>query len=90
VSDNDKGLYRKFDVQRTDGKSEKGQKHYRCRYFVLDLDHDKYAIPALRAYAGACGVEFPELARDLFQVAATPKPGMIADVIMREEDGSGT
>ncbi len=45
-----KGLYEKFRVERTDGRSEPGEKHEGCEYFVLDLDHDPHAIPALKAY----------------------------------------
>ena len=63
--DSKRGLYRKFTVRRTDGKSEYGGKHYECSYFVLDLDHDKHAIPALLAYAESCKDEYPELAEDL-------------------------
>jgi hypothetical protein len=32
---------------------------------VLDLKHDRFAGPALRAYADACEAEYPLLARDL-------------------------
>ena len=32
-------------------------------YFVLDIEHDKYALPAMRAYADAVQDEFPELAQ---------------------------
>lgn len=63
--DNDKGLYRKFHVYRADGSSDPGGKHEHCEYFVLDLTHDKHAIPALRAYAESCKEEYPELAYDL-------------------------
>ena len=55
----------KFYVERSDGQSEQGEKHDGCEYFVLDLDHDPYAIPALKAYAEACRDEYPHLARDL-------------------------
>lgn len=68
MSDKDKkrGLYRKYDIKRTDGSSEPPYgKHANCRYFVLDLDHDKFALPALRAYANHCRHEFPQLAADL-------------------------
>jgi hypothetical protein len=60
-----KGLYNKFTVTRTDGRSEPGEKHDGCDYFVLDLTHDKFAIPALKAYAKACNSEYPLLADDL-------------------------
>ena len=59
------GLYNKFRVERTDGKSERGEKHDNCEYFVLDLDHDKHSVKALKAYAKSCRKEFPKLAEDL-------------------------
>lgn len=70
------GIYRKFDIRRTDGSSEPGRKHERCSYFVLDLEHDPFAKPALEAYAAACEATFPELARDLRRIArATASDG---------------
>lgn len=58
-----RGLYEKFIVRR---KSRAAQsQHEVCDYFVLDLDCDKYALPALRAYADACRIEYPRLAEDL-------------------------
>lgn len=67
MSEDDKtaGLYNKFIVYRADGSSEAGAKHDGCDYFVLDPGHDKFAIPALLAYAAACEREFPVLAADL-------------------------
>jgi len=50
-SQKQKGLYNKFIVARTDGKSEPGGKHEHCHYFVLDVDHDPGAVPALEAYS---------------------------------------
>ena len=69
MSDKNKGLYNKFVVRRTDGSSEQGGKHEHCDYFVLDLSHDKHAIPALRAYAESCEPEYKALADDLFLIA---------------------
>lgn len=63
--DETEGLYQKFWVSRTDGSSLPGEKHEKCRYFVLDLVHDEHAPAALRAYAGSCAEEYPELAADL-------------------------
>lgn len=60
-----RGLYRKFNVSRADGRSEPGEKHGGCEYFVLDLHCDHYAIPALKAYEKACKKKFPSLAMDL-------------------------
>ena len=51
--DRDVGLYRKFEVHRTDGRDAPGEKHAGCRYFVLDLEHDGLASTALTAYADA-------------------------------------
>ena len=59
------GIYRKFTVIRTDGSSEQGGKHEYCSYFVLDWEHDPFAVPAALAYASACEATYPELAKDL-------------------------
>lgn len=37
ISDKDRGLYVKFHVERTDGRSAQGEKHHGCQYFVLDV-----------------------------------------------------
>lgn len=71
VADN-RGVYQKFTVTRTDGSDEFGGKHYGCNYFVLDLAHDKHARAALLAYAASCAKERPELARDLRKLARAP------------------
>ena len=65
MGDRTRGLYDKFFVSRTDGTSRVGGKHNKCRYFVLDLDHDPHAMPALAAYADACRETHPLLAADL-------------------------
>lgn len=69
MSDRNKGLYNKFKVERTDGKSAPGEKHHGCEYFVLDLTHDPYALAAIRAYAEECRKEYPFLADDLLDMA---------------------
>ena len=63
--DYNKGLYNKFKVERTDGQSAPGKKHARCRYFVIDVDHDQFSPVALQAYASACREQFPKLAADI-------------------------
>jgi hypothetical protein len=78
-ADTGRGLYRKFIVERTDGSSASGGKHEHCRYFVLDLDHDRHAPAAIRAYADSCRSEYPALAADLDRAcppapAAAPAP----------------
>jgi hypothetical protein len=40
-------------------------KHEQCRYFVLDLDHDRHARAALWGYLSSCAAEYPALAADL-------------------------
>ncbi len=70
-----KGVYRKFEVRRTDGRDAPGEKHDGCSYFVLDLVHDKHAIPALKAYAKSCRREFPALAKDLNWALSTQHVG---------------
>jgi hypothetical protein len=59
------GLYRKFEVTRTDGSSAPGGKHHGCEYFVLDMTHDPFAKPAAAAYADACEPEYASLAADM-------------------------
>lgn len=68
MGDKTKGLYNKFIVLRTDGKSEEGQKHHGCQYFVLDINHDPHAKAAILAYANSCEQEYPLLATDLRKI----------------------
>lgn len=65
MGDKTRGMFHKFNVSRTDGSSAIGGKHEGCSYFVLDMTHDPYAIPAIKAYADSCEAEYPLLARDL-------------------------
>lgn len=69
VSDKDQhfGLYRKYHVERIDGSSMPGGKHEHCRHYVLDIDHDPFAVEAMQAYAAACAPFYPELAKDLHE-----------------------
>ena len=71
TDDKTRGLYRKYDVRRTDGSSGPGGKHARCAYFVLDLEHDEFAMAALKAYAKACRESHPGLAEDIERIVAT-------------------
>ena len=61
MTDRLKGLYNKFTVTRNDNS----EKHANCSYFVIDLEHDKFAIPALQAYKEACSSDYPKLSSDL-------------------------
>ena len=58
-------VYDKFTVTRTDGKDGPGDKHDGCDYFVLDVTHDPYALPALSRYATVCRGTHPKLADNL-------------------------
>lgn len=62
MNDQERGLYGKYRVSRIEDPTGK---HKDCEYYVLDLVHDKYAMAALAAYAGACRQEFPLLSFDL-------------------------
>jgi hypothetical protein len=85
-----RGIYAKFRVERTDGKSAPGEKHDGCEYFVLDRTHDRFAAAALRAYAEACRDEYPQLAADLLadpRVAASrPLPDTIQARELTEDE----
>lgn len=69
--DKARGAYDKFRVIRRDGSCGPGGKHEHCDWWVLDLQHDPFAVPALRAYAAACRAEYPLLAEDLDAKLAT-------------------
>ena len=79
MGDPTRGLFDKFIVSRVDGTSEPGAKHDGCRYFVLDLTHDKFSDAAILAYADACRDEYPLLARDLYQSALVAPDSAPAD-----------
>jgi hypothetical protein len=49
----DEGLHAKYEVRRTDGRDGPGGPHEECFLFILDVDHDPLAVPALRTYAEA-------------------------------------
>lgn len=78
------GVYRKFDVRRTDGSSEPGEKHHGCEYFVLDVTHDPHARAALAAYASAVEATHPTLAadmRDRYGLAQQPSPDRMREAL---------
>ena len=70
MPDVNRGVYKKFRVERTDGQSAPGEKHHDCEYFVLDTIHDPYARAALLAYAFACEERYPMLAADARRMAS--------------------
>lgn len=74
MTDQKRGIYGKFHIERTNGSSAPGGKHEHCAYFVLDLEHDDFALPALAAYAAACRKEYPQLARDIDTIIEAQRP----------------
>ena len=71
MNDAARGIYKKYRVYR---ENDPRGKHNDCDYFVLDLVHDKFAWPALVAYASSCQAEYPELAKDLWSEIGTRAP----------------
>ena len=69
------GLYRKYDVRRTDGSDHPGGRHHGCRYLVLDLDHDPEARQAALEFARLVRDERPQVARDLAVLIGTLRAG---------------
>jgi len=68
--DREKGLYGKFNVHRNDGRDAPGGDKAGAHYYVLDLTHDPFALPALAVYAYMCRNAFPPLAADLWAYLA--------------------
>lgn len=60
--DRNRGLYDRYRVERL---IDPHGIHTSCPYFVLDLRHDRFSVPAIEAYIKACEQEYPKLARDL-------------------------
>ena len=73
MGDPSRGLYNKFRVERTDGSSVIERKHFGCNYFVLDVTHDPFTLPALESYASACEVDYPLLAADIRGLVAAKR-----------------
>lgn len=65
MSDEERGLYQKYEVQRLNDATGK---HDYCSYFVLDPGHDSFAKYALLAYSIACREKYPALADDLLDM----------------------
>ena len=70
----DAGVYRKFEVRRTDGRDGPGGDRQDAEYFVLDVVHDKFAKAALLSYSYACRTEYPKLAEDMVRRYNLPQP----------------
>ena len=66
LDDRERGMYGKYRVKKL---GDAAGKHSECAYFVLDVTHDPFAIPALIAYAEACRKSHPLLSADLLRMA---------------------
>lgn len=70
MSDKDRGVYRKYHVERLN--DDEG-KHDNCFFFVLDPRHDPIAAVALRTYARVAKSHgYDTLAADLFSKVTSP------------------
>lgn len=79
------GLFEKFRVQRLDGSDCGGGKHYGCKYFVLDLDHDQHAPAAMQAYAASCRETHPQLTADIDKQYPPAAPVALSDATDNEQ-----
>ena len=61
-NDHLEGLYPKWTVNR---RGDLEGKHRLCEVFVLDWNHDPFAVSAALAYVAVCQSEYPLLASDL-------------------------
>ena len=77
MNDKFKGLYAKYHIERI---NDPNGKHDDCFFFVLDINHDVYALIELKAYASACKKYYPQLSEDLSHAIATEE-------IKREQTG---
>lgn len=75
IDDRKRGLYQRYTVKRVDGSSLPLGRHHHCHYFVIDLNHDIYAGPALEAYADRCIDQYPLLAKDLYELVKIYEDG---------------
>lgn len=64
VPGKDRGLEKRYEVKRL---NDPAKKHKDCKYFVLDPQHDKYALPALKGYAQSVLFEYPTLGREILE-----------------------
>ena len=64
------GLYKKFEVQRTDGRDQPGGDRTGAEYIVLDLTYCPFARAAALAYADKMARIYPQAADELRAVVA--------------------
>lgn len=63
--DKKRGVYKRYEVKRL---NDLDGKHDDCFLFVLDIDHDPFAVPALNSYIDACEHDYELLAHSLTHV----------------------
>ena len=68
------GLYKKFNVSRTDGRDQPGGDRAGAEYIVLDLTYCPFARAAALVYADKMAVDYPQAAAELREVIAALPP----------------
>ena len=68
------GLYKKFEVHRTDGRDQPGGDRAGAEYIVLDLTHCQFARAAALVYADKMARIYPQAADELRAVIAALPP----------------
>lgn len=68
------GLYKKFEVNRTDGRDQPGGDRTGAEYIVLDLTYCPFARAAALAYADKMAADYPQAAAELQAVIAALPP----------------
>lgn len=68
------GLYKKFEVHRTDGRDQPGGDRAGAEYIVLDLTYCPFARAAALAYADKMAADYPQAAAELRAVIAALPP----------------
>lgn len=91
MSKTEEGAYRKYQVERVDGRDKPGGDKENARYFVLDYVNDPHAMKALRAYIDSVWDDNPRLGLDLqnevadVRLAAMEARGFTLPDLNREE-----
>lgn len=73
------GLYRKFEVHRTDGRDQPGGDRHGAQYFVLDLTYCPYARRAASVYADNIAGQYPQVADEMRAMLAALPPAPAPD-----------
>ncbi len=82
MSKKDIGMTDRYKVSRLDERDLKeGDKHFGCKYYVLDIIHDRFAVPALEAYAAEADKDgFHDLAGDIYKLVRSRDDKILHDM----------